>query len=106
MMENLKKIEEALRGDRALAEKFKVELKRLIEEKSVANKDEALVKAAQEVGFEVSLADLDKAKAAVQELDPEEMSKVAGGEDDKPFAPAEEVGNCFINYLGECTSAW
>ena len=96
MTENLRKIEAALRGDKALAEEFKAELKRLVEEKSIANKGEAAVKAAQEVGFDVTLADLEKVKAAAQELDPEEMSKVAGGGND--FAPAEETGTCFVNY--------
>lgn len=89
MMENLKKFEETLRGDRALLEKFQAAVTRLRGEKSAATESEAVVEAAKELGFDVTLADLEKAKAEMQELDPDELA-VAGGGDGKDFAPAED----------------
>ena len=79
MMENLKKLENALRENKELAEKFEAELKRIAREKDAANDGEAYAKAAQAVGFDITVADLEKASAETQELDVEEMEKGAGG---------------------------
>ena len=86
---NLKKFNEALKADKALAAKFGTEAKRLISEKLMANDTDAFVKAAKTVGFEVTLADLEKAKAERQELDQDELDAITGGRDD--VAPAKEV---------------
>ena len=52
-------------GDRALAEKFEAEVRRIAAEKSAANNNEAVVQAAKTLGFEVTLADLEKMEAAL-----------------------------------------
>jgi len=90
MTENLKKFEGALKGDKTLGEKFRAEFKRLIEEKLAANDGESVIKAAKALGFDITMADLDKAKAEAQNLDPEELDAVAGGGNDGDFAPAKE----------------
>ncbi|MBR2822194.1 MAG: Nif11-like leader peptide family RiPP precursor [Clostridia bacterium] len=90
MTENLKKFEEAMKESKALAEKFRVEFKRLITEKIASSDGEAVIKAAKDLGFEVTLADLEKAQAEAQNLDQEELNAVAGGGDDELFAPAKE----------------
>ena len=79
MIENLKKLEKALKEDKELAAKFEAEILRIAREKDVANDGEAFVKAAKAVGFDISIADLEKAKAETQELAPEEIEKSAGG---------------------------
>ena len=73
MIEDVKKLEQALKVDKELAAKFEAELKRIAQEKDAANDGEAFVKAAKAVGFDISIADLEKVKAETQELDPEEI---------------------------------
>lgn len=84
MNDHLKKLEAALRENRELAEKFEAELKRINEEKLAANEREAFAKAANTLGFELTAADLEKAAAAAQQLDPEELDKVSGGGGEAP----------------------
>ena len=91
MIENLKKLENALKEDKELAAKFEAELKRIAQEKDAANDGEAFVKAAKAVGFEITVADLENASAETQELDPEELGHSAGGW-------------CFANH--DCYTAW
>ena len=79
MMENVKKLENALNEDKELAAKFEAELQRITKEKDAANDGEAFVKAAKAVGFDISMADLEKAHAETQEMDPEELGNSAGG---------------------------
>ena len=79
MTENVRKFEKALREDEELWARFAAEFKRIAEEKSAGNDGEAYVKAAKTLGFEFSLAEVEKASAEAQELDPEEMGKAAGG---------------------------
>ena len=80
MLENVKKLEKALKEDKELAAKFETELQRISKEKDAANDGEAFVKAAKAVDFDISMADLEKATAETQELDPEEIETIAGGE--------------------------
>ena len=79
MTENVKKLEKTLKEDKELAAKFEAELQRITKEKDAANDGEALVKAAKAVGFDISIADLEKAQAETQEIDSEEIEKIAGG---------------------------
>ena len=79
MIENLKKFENALKEDKELAAKFESEILRIAREKDAANDGEAFVKAAKAVGFDISVADLEKATAETQELDAEEIEKGTGG---------------------------
>ena len=91
MIENAKKLEKALKEDKELAAKFEAELRRIVQEKDAANDGEAFVKAAKAVGFDMTVADLEKATAETQELDPEEIGNSAGG-------------TCFVNY--DCYAAF
>ena len=79
MIEDVKKLEKALKEDKELAAKFEAELRRIAREKDAANDGEAFVKAARAVGFDISMADLEKLKAETQEIAPEEIEKIAGG---------------------------
>ena len=91
MIDNLKKLEKALRENKELAAKFEAELRRIAREKDAANDGEAFGKAARAVGFDITVADLEKASAEIQELDAEEIEKGAGGW-------------CWADY--DCYTAW
>ena len=91
MTENVRKFEKDLRGNKELRQKLLEELKKIVEEKSAESDAEAMAKAAQAMGYDFTLADMEKANAETQELDPEEMGQAAGGA-------------CFADY--DCYTAW
>ena len=91
MTENVRKFEKALRESKELQARLAVELKRIADEKSASNDAEAMSKAAQALGYDFTVADMEKANAETQELDPEEMEQAAGGW-------------CFADY--DCYTAW
>ena len=96
MTENVREFEKALREREELRKKFEAEFKRIAEEKSAESDAEAIAKAAQALGYDTTVADIEKAQAEIQELDPEEMGKAAGG--------WTEGSWCFADYA--CYTAW
>ena len=91
MTENVRKFEKDLRGSKELQKKLVEELKKITEEKSAESDAEAMAKAAQALGYDFTVADMEKANAETQELDPGEMEQAAGGW-------------CFADY--DCYTAW
>ena len=91
MTENIRQGEKDLRGSEELRKKLSVELAKIAKEKSVESDAEAMAKAAQTLGYDFTVADMEKANAETQELDPEEMEQAAGGW-------------CFADY--DCYTAW
>ena len=91
MIENVRKFEADLRGNEELQEKLYEELVKIAKEKSAESDAEAMAKAAQTLGYDFTVADMEKANAETQELDPEEMEQAAGGW-------------CFADY--DCYTAW
>ena len=91
MTENVRKFEKDLRGSKELQKKLVEELKKITEEKSAGSDAEAMAKAAQALGYDFTVADMEKANAETQELDVEEMEQAAGGV-------------CFADY--DCYTAW
>lgn len=91
MIENVRKFEKDLRGNEELQKKLFMELAKIAKEKSVESDAEAMAKAAQTLGYDFTVADMEKAHAETQELDPEEMEHAAGGW-------------CFADY--DCYTAW
>ena len=91
MTENVRKFEKALRESEDLQARLAEELKKIAEEKSALNDAEAMAKAARALGYDFTVADMEKANAETQELDVEEMQQAAGGW-------------CFADY--DCYTAW
>ncbi|MBR3740779.1 MAG: hypothetical protein IKN04_10015 [Clostridia bacterium] len=91
MTENVRNFEKDLRGSKELQKKLVEELKKITEEKSAEGDAEAMAKAAQALGYDFTVADIEKANAEAQELDVEEMEQAAGGV-------------CFADY--DCYTAW
>ncbi len=113
MKETVREFEKALRGSEELKKKLAEELARIAGEKSANNDAEALVKAARSLGFEFTVADMEKAHAEAQELDPEEMAKAAGGWCVADYdcctawnhdAPEQPGTSCFADY--DCITAY
>ena len=91
MTENVRKFEKALRESGELRRRLAEELKKIAGEGSASNDAEAMAAAARALGYDFTVADMEKANAEAQELDPEEMELAAGGW-------------CFADY--DCYTAW
>ncbi len=91
MTENVRKFEKDLRGNEELRKKLLEELVRITKEKSAESDADAMAKAARVLGYDFTVADMEKAHAETRELDPEEMQQAAGGW-------------CFADY--DCYTAW
>ena len=91
MTGNVRKFEKDLQGDEELQKKLFEELAKITKEKSAESDAEAMAKAAQALGYDFTVADMEKANAESQELAPEEMEQAAGGW-------------CFADY--DCYTAW
>ena len=91
MTENVRKFEKDLRGNEKLQKKLFEELAKIAKEKSAESDAEAMAKAAHALGYDFTVADMEKAHAETQELDSEEMEQAAGGW-------------CFADY--DCYTAW
>ena len=91
MTENVRTFEKALWESEELQHRLAQELKKIAEERSASNDAEAMAKAAQALGYDFTVADMEKANAEAQELAPEEMEQAAGGW-------------CFADY--DCYTAW
>ena len=91
MTENVRKFEKDLRGNEKLQKKLFEELAKIAKDKSAESDAEAMAKAAHALGYDFTVADMEKANAETQELDPEKMEQAAGGW-------------CFADY--DCYTAW
>ena len=80
MTQSAKEFFQSLKENPELGKQFDAELKKIAEEKSAQSDGEAIVKAARAMGYDFAEADMEKAFVSMQELDPEEMEKAAGGE--------------------------
>ena len=68
MIENVRKFEKDLRGNGELQKKLLEELAKIVKEKSAESDAEAMAKAAQTLGYDFTVADMEKANAETQEL--------------------------------------
>lgn len=77
--ENILTFEAALQQSKELQEKFASAKARIAESGEAASDAELLVKAAAEVGYTLTVEELERAIAQAQEVNEEELAKVAGG---------------------------
>ena len=77
--DNILKFEEALRDDPEKQKAFEEALEKIAEEKSVESESEAFVKAAKELGFDLTIEEIERSFAEKQEMGDDELDEVAGG---------------------------
>ena len=81
MNENMKKVAELLKSDNTLAEKISAEAMRLAETMKDKKPNEILAQAIKNIlGIDIPAKDLESENAIRQELTPDDMEKVAGGD--------------------------
>ena len=91
--ENIQAFEAALMDNIALQDKYKAALKRIIENKEATSDGEAMVKAAAEIGFTLTMAELERKAAENQELSDDDLEQVSGG--------SAERNSCWYDYACE-----
>ena len=111
MSEELKRFEEDLKKSAEAREKLEVLFGRIVKEGKAQSDGEAMVLAAKEMGYQITLADLDKKAADAEALDTEEMERVTGGATDLNVyyesKNGEEIAkrnDCTVNYA--CDYIW
>ena len=62
-----------------LKEKLDEVTRKLLEDKKAESDGELMVKAAEELGYHFTIADLEQSKAEAEALDPEDLAAVSGG---------------------------
>ena len=113
-LDELKRFENDLRGSEELRKRMDETVKRIVDEGKAANDGEMLVAAAKELGYDISIAALEQAKVEAEELDPEALEAVAGGEHTN--CPDSNNYYCFAIYGSQiedeyghdfwCATAW
>ena len=101
--ENIRAFEAALRESKELQAKFAAAQKRIVENKEASSDGEVLVKAAAEIGFTLSMAELERATAQMQEINDEELKQVSGGFSGGDYAP-DNYATCLGAYY--CHYVW
>lgn len=97
---NLEAFEAALKESRELQEKFAVAQKRIFENNEVNGNAEAVVKAASEIGFTLTVAEVERSIAEMQELNEEDLEKIAGG------VESSFPGDVSYNFKDGCSSVY
>lgn len=75
----LKEFDKVLANDEDLKKTFEEKCRKIAEKKEAANDEELIVKAAKELGYELSIPELERMKAESEELDEVELEQVSGG---------------------------
>ena len=94
--ENILAFEAALKENKDLRATYEAALKRITENKEATSDGEALVKAAAEVGFTLTMAELERAMAQIQKLDDEDLAQVSGGTDEESWSWCLDIWYCFL----------
>ena len=77
--EELKRFQEDMRADRELYRKLEEIGRRMMIDGSKKSGNELMAKAAKELGYSVTAAELERAEAAAEELDDNQLEAVSGG---------------------------
>ena len=93
--ENIKAFETALKEDKDLRETYEAALERIVENKEASSDGEVMVKAAAEVGFTLTEAELERAMAQAQELSDEDLEQVSGGSKEGEWVWCLDIFYCF-----------
>ena len=113
-LNELKRFENDLKANKELRKKLDEAVKRIAAEGLAQSDGEVMAAAAKELGYDVSVAALEQAKAEAETLDPEELAAVAGGVEHKQLCSSDYGCAGIVNdaYTDEydhdswCVTAW
>ncbi len=96
MNEEFRRFEEDLKKDPELRKKYDEAIQNL-DISQLKSDGEIIARAASQLGYDISVAELERAHAAMQEVDPDEMEHITGGADNPLYKPME--GDlCLVDY--------
>ena len=119
--DELLRFEADINADGKLRESFDAAVKRIVEADGVTSDGDAMVKAAAELGYDLSMGELERLYAESQELSDDELDAIAGGRanscmtdyycytvvnhdsETDPDGKKESVA-CFVDY--KCMAYW
>ena len=97
--DEIKRLENDLGASPELRKKFTDTVGRIAAEGQAMSDGEAFEKAAAELGYTITAAELERLSAEMQEINPDELALASGGED-----VPEDVTFCLFSY--GCFEAW
>ena len=77
--EEMQRLKRSLDGQPELKEKLEAEIKRVLEAGEAENDGEAMVKAAAALGYTITLEEMERSAADLEQLDADELDAVTGG---------------------------
>ena len=77
--EELKRFQEDMKADRELYRKLEEIGRRMLKDGCKESGNELMAKAAKELGYSITAAELERAEAAAEELDDDQLDGVSGG---------------------------
>ena len=80
-LKDFKQFDSDMSASQELVDQYNQILKRIVTEKSAESDADAVVKAAEELGYSVSASELERLMAQKEEMDADELESVTGGED-------------------------
>ena len=103
--EEMMRLDRDLKADPELAKKFNEAIAEAAKSEACENENELIALVAKSLGYEISAGELERIKAAKEELDPEEMTLAAGGEENCECLwktkKEDEYG-----HANKCLTAW
>ena len=106
--EEMLRLEKDLAQKKELAEQFKIAMEETGKSGECKSDGEVMVRAAASLGYDISLAEIERLAAESEKLDLGEMEKVAGGNCDKDWTCTFEYHECHDEYghNNMCVAAW
>ena len=98
------RMEADLKASETLREKFDAAMKRIAEAGEAQSDGEIFEKAAAELGYQVTAAELERLSAANEEISPDEMEQAAGGKYFEPGGGGSKIDSDGHEEI--CLAAW
>ena len=98
-LNELKRLENDLKSSEDLRKNLDEAVRRIAAEGKAQNDGEIMVAAAKELGYDITIAALEQARAETEALDPEELQAVAGGVDNHGKGRCDEGANFVCSYV-------
>ena len=99
------RLDRDLKNDPELAKNFKEAVKEAAQSGTCKNDIEVIALAAKSFGYEISIGEMERSAAAKEELDPEEMKQVAGGDSECDYVWQTDHEDEY-GHNNWCMTAW
>lgn len=92
----LKRFEADMEASEELRKQYDETVMRIVADQKAQSKSEAYAKGAEELGYHIGIAELERLRAEMEELSADELAPVSGG--------VENINWCWHDYA--CSAAW